>query len=171
MSDLLKLSKPCGVEGCTRSPRGRRSVCPMHSERKRRTGEYGPPQPLTLQGQGWRMHPDGYRMLYRPDHPLASKQGYVMEHRLVCFEAGLLSDPELQIHHRNGIKHDNRLENLEVLTARQHQHEHRLRLDHDAIVAAYASGEAATAIAARFNCDSSYVSKLAKRRGLRRNPR
>ena len=63
----------------------------------------------------------GYRMLYRPGHPMASRQGYIMEHRLVMSEAigRMLTGSEV-VHHVNGNKADNRLENLVVMSNAQH---------------------------------------------------
>ena len=55
-------------------------------------------------------------MIHNPGHPRASK-GYVFEHILVA-EAILgrpLTDAE-NVHHRNGVKSDNRPENLEIWT-------------------------------------------------------
>lgn len=71
-----------------------------------------------------RVHGDGYIDIYSPGHPLARADGYVHEHRLVVWDAGLLTEPSLQVHHRNGDKQDNRIENLQVLTAAEHSRLH-----------------------------------------------
>ena len=55
----------------------------------------------------------GYIHIYNPKHPLANKQGYVFEHRLVMEKyLGRYLKPEEVIHHINGIKNDNHLFNL-----------------------------------------------------------
>ncbi len=61
----------------------------------------------------------GYKWLYRPKHIQATKDGYVKEHRLIMSEyLGRKLEPREIVHHLNGDKLDNRLENLEIMTKR-----------------------------------------------------
>lgn len=75
-------------------------------------------------GTGRTLHASGYVRLWRPGHPLAAKDGYVMEHRLVLFEAGVDVPDDAHVHHRNGDKLDNRLTNLAVIDPAAHTRHH-----------------------------------------------
>lgn len=63
------------------------------------------------------VHGDGYMKVFYPEHPNANKYGYVKEHTYVMSQ--FLGRPLLKtesVHHKNGVRDDNRLENLELWT-------------------------------------------------------
>lgn len=59
----------------------------------------------------------GYIKELCPEHPRADAGGYVMQHRLVMERTiGRRLKPSERVHHKNGIRDDNRPENLELWT-------------------------------------------------------
>ena len=63
----------------------------------------------------------GYLYVRRPGHPGANTYGLIPQHRLIMEEhLGRFLLPNEIVHHKNGVRDDNRLENLEVLTKNLH---------------------------------------------------
>jgi len=65
--------------------------------------------------------------VYCPDHPKANNMGYVLRARHVMEQrlGRMLSEQE-EVHHKNGDKTDDRLENLEILSCGEHARRHIL---------------------------------------------
>lgn len=58
---------------------------------------------------------NGYIEVYCPEHPAARGKTYVREHRLVMEKhIGRYLEGWEEVHHKNGIRDDNRIENLEL---------------------------------------------------------
>lgn len=94
-----KLCRKCALEKKAKEKKGHRI-----GARKRTTG--------------------GYIYIYMPNHPNADVNGWIFEHRLVMSKKlGRPLHPWELVHHKYGIKTDNRPENLEI----------RPRLDHRSI--------------------------------------
>ncbi len=68
---------------------------------------------------------DGYIAIYFPEHPKSSSDGYIMEHDLImeCYVGRWLKDDEI-VHHKNKIRDDNRIENLQLMTKKEHARLH-----------------------------------------------
>ena len=63
----------------------------------------------------------GYVEIWKPDHPMAQKSGYMMEHRFVMAEhLGRMLEPREVVHHINEDRTDNRIENLELMGKSEH---------------------------------------------------
>lgn len=76
--------------------------------------------------KGGRTNKEGYVLLTDWDHPNSNKRGRVLEHTVVMAEyLGRPILPGETVHHKNGIRDDNRIENLE-LWAGKHIPGHRV---------------------------------------------
>ena len=65
-----------------------------------------------------------YKLVKAVGHPLANKNGRILEHRKVWFDFyGDLPDGHV-VHHINGDRHDNRIENLQAMSRSDHMKEH-----------------------------------------------
>ena len=113
----------CKVDGCFK-PRHRRpngtiasSYCPMHASRMNKKGEVGPAHQLTnTHGTGCISR--GYRLLRRNNRLRG-------EHQLVWEVVNGPIPANHVIHHVNGNKSDNRIENLRCMTQAEHLRLHR----------------------------------------------
>ncbi len=89
----------------------------MHKNRIRRSGEPGIADSLKREygtGSDWFIDAQGY---VRRELPLngGRRTKHEMEHRVVMAETlGRALAPGENVHHLNGVKHDNRPENLEL---------------------------------------------------------
>ena len=80
---------------------------------------------------GKRKTSKGYIQILCPDHPRSDSAGYVMEH-IVIFEheTGIQIPKNCCIHHLNGNKSDNRIENLCMMTHAGHTVFHHKGVSH-----------------------------------------
>lgn len=63
----------------------------------------------------------GYAVIWNPAHPMSRKTGYIAEHRLIMAQyLGRMLTKEEHVHHKNGNRLDNRIENLEIVSNKEH---------------------------------------------------
>jgi hypothetical protein len=120
----------------------------------------------------------GYRYVVFKDHPHATARGIVLEHRLVMEKhLGRYLKTEEVVHHINGNRLDNRIENLELVSSKSahrslHESEKVYYLDgfKDYIIKRYSEGVSCHGIAKELNTNHASVLKWMKKYGIQRRP-
>jgi hypothetical protein len=109
----------CGVEKAVKGfsltyGESRSCGCLKREQQSSRRG------PKSSQWKGGRQkNINGYALIHAPNHPNTKKSGYILEHVYIMSE--ILGRPltkDETVHHRNGIRDDNKPENLELWTSR-----------------------------------------------------
>lgn len=90
-------------------------ACEVKAKTKRATGQFHNGKPIIKTELG-------YLTVYEPEHPNAYKHsGRVLQHRLVMEQhIGRLLLRKEEVDHKNQIKDDNRIENLQILSPGEH---------------------------------------------------
>lgn len=102
-------NRKCSIKDCNNKHIAK-GWCQMHW---RRAYLYGNPEIVI--SIGYKTDHAGYISLHLPNHPMANATGSVYEHRLVMSEhLGRNLLPNESVHHKNGVRNDNRIENLEL---------------------------------------------------------
>lgn len=116
---LINEGSPCSVPQCGREAI-RRLLCSAHYQRYLVHGETFPDKPIMVSKGSYIRKKDGYVVVPAYGHPNGNAAGSIMEHIKVMSEMiGRPLIPGENVHHRNGIRHDNRPENLELWVRRQ----------------------------------------------------
>lgn len=116
-TNRLDKTKKCEVDNCLRTIERNKHYCLMHYARKRKHGYTGLSTPMSAPpGSGSVCKRSGYKIVCRPGHPMGSgKKGNIFEHRLIMANhLGRYLLKTEYVHHKNGNKLDNRIENLEL---------------------------------------------------------
>jgi hypothetical protein len=115
----------CQVDGCVKLAHAR-GWCQMHYKRWEKNGDPGPaassaPRRTSRDPNSTRRLDElGYVHVKVPHHVEARKSGWALEHRVVMSShLGRRLMRHESVHHLNGVRDDNRLENLELWSSWQ----------------------------------------------------
>jgi hypothetical protein len=117
----------------------------------------------------------GYMMIRMPQHPFATN-GYVREHRLVMEKfIGRYLDPRELVHHIDGNKKNNSIDNLKIVSMSEHRRIHNLKdmkhshcYDDEKLKSLHSLGLSTRAIAEVLEVGKSAISEGARRLGISR---
>lgn len=108
---------PCAHEQCDQDAK-RRDWCEVHYRQHLRNGYTKLARETT--NLGWSINPSGYVVVKKPGHSEVGATGWGLEHRVVMSDhLGRPLWPDENVHHKNGDRTDNRVENLELWSRRQ----------------------------------------------------
>lgn len=121
-------TRVCCVEGCN-EPYHANGYCRRHYTQFRKHGKIISVDRILSPRIGERKK-GGYVYLLRPDHPMSDVRGYVKRSWLVWEKnTGHIVTPPEVVHHKNGIRNDDRFENLSLLKNKsEHCKEHGGRI-------------------------------------------
>jgi HNH endonuclease len=109
LAPLFKPKTGCDFADCTKRHFAL-GYCQGHWRQLREKRPLAPLREI----KGWRMD-RGYVVIFEPTHPNARKDGYVAEHiKVMAAKLGRPLERFEEVHHKNGIRSDNRPENLEL---------------------------------------------------------
>lgn len=101
-----KTKDPCSFAGCNNDRSGLQDLCRGHYNQRSKGKDLLPLRPRQPNGSGY--NHDGYRII-RVNKKKVYEHRHIMEQYI-----GRSLLPEETVHHKNGIKDDNRIENLEM---------------------------------------------------------
>ena len=124
----------CGIKFRSKSRTSKSIYCSAECKKEYHIINPKPYSPRVSAGSNGRHCHKGYIVmsyqLFPPEYwnilkPMKDSQDNIREHRaLIAIQEGRALTKQEVVHHKNGIKNDNRLENLELLIAEEHQKLH-----------------------------------------------
>lgn len=115
--------RSCSIDGCAKAY-ARNGFCRGHFDRSVKYGKPLAGPPIRDRATNGSPRPirqgEGYVLVWAPEHPNAQASGYILEHiKVMADSLGRPLRKGENVHHVNGVKDDNRRENLELWVTMQ----------------------------------------------------